>query len=192
MQKTKKPKKRNKQDATLTESDIKRFWSYVDKTSSCWIWTGAKGKGRDTYGRFNVRGYVFKASRLSYLIEKGPIPEGLHVLHSCDVPSCVNPSHLEVGTHVENMAAMKARCRSNGRLRGIKICTKGLHPLEGDNLIICKNGRRLCKVCRQAIQQKHNKIVSERRNANGYWKKAWAIEKEKRKQEKEGSKLLSE
>jgi len=79
-----------------------RFHSkYVVDTSGCWIWIGSRdGKG---YGHFGVAsGINRKAHRVSYEMHKGPIPVGLVVCHKCDVPSCVNPDHLFVGTHQEN------------------------------------------------------------------------------------------
>lgn len=91
---------------------LARFWSKVDKVSSgtgCWLWTAATKEGR--YGAFKLPTKVERSHRVSWMISNGPIPEKMHVLHRCDVPLCVNPSHLFLGTHKENMCDMRAKER---------------------------------------------------------------------------------
>lgn len=86
-----------------------RFWLNVQKTEGCWLWTGRRdGAG---YGQIFVQGRRIGVHRLSWLLNCGEIPEGLFVCHHCDVPLCVRPDHLFVGTHDDNMrdAAIKGR-----------------------------------------------------------------------------------
>ena len=82
-----------------------RFDAFCDKTGDCWIWTGTfSSKG---YAKFDSK----EAHRLAYERFVGPIPAGLLACHECDNPKCVNPAHLWLGTHADNMADMKAKGR---------------------------------------------------------------------------------
>lgn len=99
---------------------VDRFWSRVTKRSDgCW-WINGSPVKRDGHIRLMVDGaYVF-AHRFSYELHVGPIPDGLFVLHHCDVPRCVNPDHLFVGTIRDNVhdAIAKGRhssCLSHAR-----------------------------------------------------------------------------
>ena len=83
---------------------FKRLLSGYDQCpeTGCWVWTGylyANG-----YGGIKAFGKMVLAHRLSYELHKGPIPEGREILHSCDNKACINPAHLSVGTHAQNMA----------------------------------------------------------------------------------------
>ncbi len=90
-----------------------RFWPKVDKTGNkgCWQWTSTLDY--TGYGRFHVspqqRGAM--AHRYSYELHYGSIPEGFDCLHKCDNPACVNPDHLFLGTHQDNMTDMVKKGR---------------------------------------------------------------------------------
>jgi hypothetical protein len=91
-----------------------RFWSKVRKTDGCWLWVGAhddNGYGRlgKPYGA-DGPSYV-PAHRLSWILNRGPIPPGAHILHRCDVRECVRPEHLFLGTQAINMADKVAKGR---------------------------------------------------------------------------------
>lgn len=75
--------------------------------NGCWLWSGAKY--RNGYGWLKVFGRVYSAHRYSYELHNGPIPEGMEILHSCDNKNCINPSHLRIGTHAENMREASER-----------------------------------------------------------------------------------
>lgn len=80
-----------------------RFWSKVDKSAGpdgCWEWTGYRYRG---YGKFRHNGKSTKAHRVSLELSGHDIG-ALHVMHACDNPGCVNPSHLRTCTHAQNMS----------------------------------------------------------------------------------------
>lgn len=79
-----------------------------DPNGGCWLWTGAMQRG---YGTMCLVKRFFGAHRVSYELHKGPVPQGLHVLHKCDVRACVNPDHLFVGSRSDNMQDMMAKGR---------------------------------------------------------------------------------
>ncbi len=94
-------------------SPLDRFHAryYVGPPLGCWLWEG--GLSRDGYGQLWIGGFgMLQTHQISYLIHVGDIPPGLTVIHSCDVPNCVNPDHLRLGTHLENMRDMSAKGRA--------------------------------------------------------------------------------
>lgn len=108
---------------------IDRFWASVQKTPTCWLWTGTTCNG---YGQIAVcpagRQVRFRAHRLSWLLHFGDLPDGLEVMHSCDEPRCCRPAHLQLGTHKENMADAAKK----GRMRGRHVPPEHrLSPLRG-------------------------------------------------------------
>lgn len=133
-----------------------RFWSKVDRSGECWIWTGGTNVGG--YGRFRSERHdrrMVVAHRVAYEMVVGPVPDGLVLDHLCRVRACVNPAHLEPVTFTENVQrGLRAQERP--------ICGAGLHAMSGENLLISK-GKRYCKTCRNA--HKRERRTAERKEA---------------------------
>lgn len=130
----------------MTERD---FWERVNKSEGCWLWTGHFN--RQGYGHLRFGPTPQKsthAHRVSWTLARGPVPPGLQVLHECDVPACVNPEHLFLGTISDNVRdSVQKKRHSESR----KTYCKHGHEFTPANTIvrIRANGRkrRDCRTC---------------------------------------------
>ncbi len=118
-----------------TEPAAVRFWTKVEFTDTCWLWTAnTSNKG---YGSFWEAGSTwFLAHRYAYEFCVGPIPEGLDLDHLCLTRNCVLPDHLEPVTHVENARRVRK-----------DHCRRGLHLFTEENTRVYR-GKRECLACR--------------------------------------------
>lgn len=125
--------------------DSNRFWSKVNKhgpragrLGRCWLWMG--GCTQSGYGRFSIHSRMHRAHRVAWELTNGPIPEGICVLHRCDNPPCVRPSHLWLGTAADNQrdCVIKGRHPEAVRVR----CIRG-HLFDR----IDNRGKRQCRTC---------------------------------------------
>lgn len=121
-----------------------RFFIKVNKTNSCWLWTGSSN-GR--YGRFWSGAANVLAHRWSFEFHNGHINHTLLVCHSCDVTKCVNPAHLWQGTHKQNSldSVAKGRNYNLGRMK-LTHCTRG-HEFTAENSMPNGSTRR-CRKCK--------------------------------------------
>lgn len=113
---------------------------------SCWLWLGGT---QDGYGRLRYAGKKILAHRLSWEMHFGKIPEGLWVLHKCDVRNCIRPEHLFLGTNQDNVddKMRKKRYYSFAQTN----CKNG-HPLVKTNV---KGRNRICKICALAASARY-------------------------------------
>lgn len=91
-----------------------------EPNSGCWLWEGSviQGPACSAYGTIRFDGSVTTCHRVMWVLTQGPIPVGLWVLHKCDVPSCINPGHLFLGTPSDNTQDM---IRKGRRVQGIRL-----------------------------------------------------------------------
>ncbi len=94
-----------------------RFWSKVDKSGDCWIWTGSINR-YGGYGQFWDGKRSHNAHRYAYILVHNIIPPGLVVMHACDNPAYVNPAHLSLGTYKDNTMDMMRKGRHTTVPRG--------------------------------------------------------------------------
>lgn len=117
-----------------------------EPNSGCWLWMAGimSNRPRQQYGVIRLnRNSIGIAHRVSYELFCAPIPEGMHVLHRCDNTYCVNPEHLSLGTHEDNMRDMKLKKRyrysrgvANGRQ---KLTEDQVRAIRADS----RSGRKI-------------------------------------------------
>lgn len=124
------------------------FWSNTKPSKTgCLLWVGCLHEAARPYGKFG-RGKERRAHRIAWTLKNGPIKKGLHVLHRCDTPQCVNVKHLFLGTHQQNMADRKAK----GRYVGLRGSENGNSWLDSGTVIairaLAKTGQSASSLAR--------------------------------------------
>lgn len=132
----------------LTQEQINIFWSYIEKLgpTDCWLWTGSKTA--DGYGHHTIRNgrkfFGMRVHRVAWFLTHGQIPDGMNVLHKCDVRACANPAHLFLGTCKDNSEDMVNKGRqSSGDAHYARTQPEKLS--RGDNHYSRTNPERLAR-----------------------------------------------
>ena len=132
-----------------------RFISVPENENLCWLWRGSfmtKNQPQFSIGKKN-----FIASRVSYEIHKGEVPQGMLVCHTCDNPRCVNPDHLFLGTHKDNVQDMI------NKNRRFKLQLGGKPPITKE-LIASIRLALANKIKKTVIKSRYNVCISTIRN----------------------------
>lgn len=142
---------------TITDKRKQKFWSNVNKTPTCWLWT--RKPGMDGYGKVSFtegdNKITYRAHRFAHLITKGDPANNL-VCHTCDNPICVNPDHLFLGDNTTNQQDMISKRRDN-RAKG-----EGLSKLTDNEVLEIRR--------RAANKEKQNALAVEfGLTKNGIW-----------------------
>lgn len=124
-----------------------RFWAKVDKTDTCWLWTGSRTNLG--YGQFRLGGACRFAHRVAFVWAKGDVPDGLVLDHLCRTPNCVNPDHLEPVTQRVNVLRGESPAARQARLTE---CSQG-HRFDAGNTHIDSKGKRRCRQCKAAANR---------------------------------------
>lgn len=128
----------------LVKRQIVKFWTYVKKTDSCWLWT--RYRQSHGYGAMYFNSTRQLTHRISWQLANGAIPPGMNVLHRCDVGACVNPDHLFLGTQPDNVRDMIDKGR-HPLFNNSGLCLKGIHKIEGSNIRLTVRGNKICRQC---------------------------------------------
>src|SRR5579872_16426 len=124
---------------------VSRFMKFVRRCpSGCWLWSGCILK--NGYGQFWLNDKNWKAHRVSYLLFKGRLIEGLVIDHLCRNRACVNPDHLELVTHRTNLLRGETL---NAKELNQTHCKRG-HPFDDGNTYVDPSGSRSCRTCLRA------------------------------------------
>jgi hypothetical protein len=137
----------------------------ISTEDACWRWTGLHDA--DGYGTLHYEGRMHGAHRIAYALYRGEIPKGIVVRHKCDVRDCVNPSHLELGTQIDNIMDMVKRGRhkpmsgeNNGNFKVTDDQLVQIQELKARGMSNVAIGK-VIGVCNQTI----SKILRGKRNA---------------------------
>lgn len=129
-----------------------RFWSRAhEREDGCWIWDGTVD--RLGYGWISYESRLRLVHRYAYEMLVEPIPDGMSIDHLCRNRDCVNPAHMEVVTHKENVHRGVGPTAINAAKTH---CKRGHEFTEANTYIIPSTGSRVCKVCRNEYARRRH------------------------------------
>ena len=136
-----------------------RFWSKVKTVDSgCMEWQRSLLRTKFGYGSFTLKNKEEMAHRVALLLSGVYVKRGMHVMHKCDNTKCVNPLHLSIGTHTDNIRDMVAKKRDVNSKK--THCSRG-HEFSGLNLFVNERGHRKCRQCsRDAVKEYRKKKMA--------------------------------
>lgn len=135
----------------MFENEADRFWSKVEFTDSCWLWTAGSERSNHGYGSFRSGTKKVGAHRWAYEFCVGPPPDGLELDHLCRVRHCVNPDHLEPVPHKINALRGFGLPAKNAKK---EVCIRG-HADWGTRHSGKRAGRRFCRTCQNGAYRQY-------------------------------------
>jgi len=161
----------------ISPEDLKRFYSKIKFNEETWCWDWVGTTLQRGYGHFKLKRKIWRSHRLSYLIHKGDLIEGLTLNHLCRNRKCCNPDHLEQITSKENILCGESFSAVNKRKTH---CKRG-HEFTEENTINLSRNRRECRKCRKLHDHnKYYKDLEKSREKSRLNKRKWLSNPENR------------
>lgn len=137
----------------------RQFWSRVDTTGPCWIFTGSRSKN---YGLISFAGQSYPMHRAVWEQLVGPIPDGMHLDHLCRNTICCNPDHLEPVTPKENFRRGVCLDTRKPRWFAHEACDRG-HDINAEGALMWHGGKRRCRQCKNEYQREYQRQLRAKR-----------------------------